>query len=147
MDQDTEYDDKDEYYLPVLYEPAKIGVDDQSVARVLRDLEHIGPKLTLLAEYLDGIHLRPEFVSRAISCRLSLKSISDALDKALEETDHEVNTTTEGIDTGFTFRAPGDCVWPPQEPTPSFAKRRRAEILPPSPEKGSTKRHHSYSVN
>ena len=144
---------RDEYDIPVLHGPVRLGVDDQSSARVFRDLQNVAPKLLRLAEYLDGVHLSKELVPQAISCRLSLRPIVDALDKMLKESADEVSMPDSPPESDR--QTPGITVdsMPPlptqQLSEPRFAsiKRTREDILPPSPEKGSAKRHQSYSVD
>ena len=129
----------DEYDLPTLHDSAKLSVDDQSIARVLRDLEHVSPKLSQLSEYLSGIHLHhPELIARAVACRLNLQLLVDALDETLQTAAQDIMAEEKS-----------DPVYDKNLPQVSFHpdKRKRKDILPPSPEKGTTKRHQSYSVN
>lgn len=149
---------QDEYDIPVLHSAAKIGVDDQSVIRVLRDLEHVAPKLSQLAEYLRGVHLRTELIPQVLACRISLQPIIEALDRALEKASEDdisgnkQQTRTTIIARGSPSLIDQSTIHSTQPHSESkfgsvSSNKRRLDILPPSPEKGSTKRHHSYSVN
>lgn len=133
-----------EYDIPVLRGTAKLGVDDQSVARVLRDLEYVTPKLHDLVGFLDGVHLHSEFIPRAQACRSAIQPVVEALDRLLQQTTFKDTMDVEEILPRADFRLQKSNSASTSQTT---TKRRREDILPPSPEKGSAKRHQSYSVN
>ena len=136
------------------------GVDDHCVLWVVREVDNVAIKLGCLTGLLQDIKLHPEFAGRLLESRLQLQSLVSAIDEVLLQVgDGVVDTSTTNNQCGSNLNVSPMATTNPstqaRAPTPpNFGsmprpsqKRTIVHILPPSPEKRSSKRHNSYSVH
>ncbi len=118
------------------------GLDDQTLARALFDLEHSAPKLKQLGQWLKDTHLSPGDVKqlqRVEVAKTDLDILTGQLNRLVLEAQQLEDAPPSHIADPSTR---------PRTPPPrTVAKRRVAEIIGPSPEKRASKRHDSHGVH
>lgn len=127
------------------------GIDQQTIARALHDLDSVAPKLRQLSIFLEEVGAGPHVpielcvmdLERAKSAKAALDALSAELGRigSTEGDVPETNSSNKGEDPRdvlTTLRAV------PATPTRSSSKRAREHIIAASPEK-KQKRHESYS--
>ena len=113
------------------------GVDDQTTARVLNELEATLPKLEELGRMLQGIQINKVFETRLTHCQCRLQSVASKLNivdsdyNDVDELSHAPNNSHSTVPFPSTLLAHNEL-------------KRSNDLLPPSPEK-SQKRKKSYS--
>lgn len=119
---------------------ARTGVDDQTVARVLNDMESIVPKLEELSALVQEVQINEIFHARLTSCQQRLQATASQLCGTLVE-----------ADKGYVQSINGPFDQPPSTSTSTslfpfsdISLKRTVDLLPPSPEK-TQKRKKSYS--
>lgn len=165
----TDAGEEDEFLFTALDEHgnARRAIEKQTLARVLFDLTSVAPKLGQLGGYLKELEgeLSLDDMKKAADAREHITMLTDQLDRIMKIS----ATGDKAKDSGLPSALQGK----PVLSVPVFAggrdshsitditmegrhsgpkpsdterlRRKRAALEPPSPEKGSTKRHQSYS--
>lgn len=134
----------------------------QAMARVLHELESVGPKFREFSDLLKGVALTASEVPRVEVAKTNLDTLSAQLSRLLREnqdaTDTEMAISAHGCAEGINTVASSSTtasatLIPPSTPPEShpcrYRKRRASSdlvILPPSPEKAQ-KRQDSHSIH
>lgn len=133
-------------------EQTRRTVDDQSLLRVITELERDSPKFALHSSNLSGITMREDFRERVEKVRGSLLDVVKGLDKLLGGVEVVRERTTTSTSASGDLAQPRDQL-PPLSPLATQNrgwKRTKVDysstILAPSPEKTSSKRKQSYSI-
>ncbi|KAJ3555948.1 hypothetical protein NM688_g2298 [Phlebia brevispora] len=122
------------------------GLNDQTLARVMFDLEHIQPKLNQLADWLRSTHLTAEASAerqkRIIGMRTSFRSSVDNVTQQLDRLALESATHTRTLTS--VLSPPSRAITPPPIPS-KHGKRPAVDIIGPSPERKAQRRHDSHA--
>ncbi|KAJ3523871.1 hypothetical protein NM688_g8654 [Phlebia brevispora] len=121
------------------------SLNEQTLSRVLYELEHTAPKLDQLGTWLEGVHLAlgsTQEVRRMERLKASFHSLISQFDRLAIEAGTSVMDVPEfpALPAVPALRTST----PPAQPT-KRSKRRADDIIGPSPEKRASKRHDSHA--